>query len=82
MVIVNALIQNAYECQCCQEIQRCVDNLQSEDVLADTGASPSCVTHYPGFKINCLEKWSLRMAASKYRTISRRRYRRTGSEEA
>lgn len=59
-----------------------LDNLQSEDVLADTGAPPSCVTHHPGFRINCLEKWSVRMVASKYRTISRRRYRRTGSEEA
>ncbi|CAB4021612.1 Hypothetical predicted protein [Paramuricea clavata] len=78
-----ALLQNVYECQCCQEIPRCVDNLQSEDVLQDTGTPPSCVTHHPGFRVNCLEKWSLRMSASKYRTkICRRRYRQSGSEES
>ena len=66
------LIQNVYECQCCQEIWRCVDNIQSEDVLDHTGKPQSCVAHHSGFRITCLEKWSFRMAASKYRTISRR----------
>ena len=82
VIVIRQLVQNVYECQCCQESQRCVDNLHSEDVSQDTGTPPSCVTHHPGFRINCLEKWSLRMAASKYRTISRRRYRQSGSEEA
>ncbi|CAB3993634.1 Hypothetical predicted protein [Paramuricea clavata] len=43
-----ALLQNVYKCQCCQEIPRCINNLQSEDALQDTRTPPSSVTHHSG----------------------------------
>ncbi|XP_028394543.1 uncharacterized protein LOC114518750 [Dendronephthya gigantea] len=76
-----SLLQNVYEAQCCQEIDRCTKALCSDEVLQDVETPPTCVLHHPGFRINCLEKWSLRMAAPKYKTKSRRRYRQQGSEE-
>ena len=69
-----SLLQNAYEAQCCQEIERCTETLCSDEVLQDVETPPTCVLYHPGFRINCLEKWSLKMAVTKYRTKERRRY--------
>ena len=76
------MLQNVYEAQCCQDIKKCIEELQSDEVLQDVETPPSCITHHPGFRVNCLEKWSLRLSASKYKTKDRRRYRQSGSEEA
>ncbi|CAB3999985.1 Hypothetical predicted protein [Paramuricea clavata] len=76
-----SLLQNEYETQCCQEIDRCTKALSSDDVLQDVEIPPTCVLNHPGFRINCLEKWSLKMAVPKYKTKIGKRYRQQGSEE-
>jgi len=63
------------------EITKCVEACQREDVLADTdGKVPQCVTLHPGFRAVCLEKWSLKQSASKYKTRERVRYTQKGKE--
>ena len=74
-------MQNAYECQCCMEIEQCTHALDHEDVISETGQPPNCITAHPGFRPVCLERWSLRLAADKYRTKIKKKYRQTGSEE-
>ena len=57
--------------------------MHSDLVLQDLapGAELHCITEHPGFRPVCLEKWSLRMAADRFRTKSKERYRQKGSEE-
>lgn len=73
-------MENAYEMQCCREIAACIDVLKSDDVLEDLETPPDCITYHPGFAVNCLEKWTLRLAASKYKRKDRRKYSKTGSD--
>ena len=40
-----------------------------------------CITEHPGFQPVCLEKWSLRLAGSKYKTKAKQHYREKGNEE-
>ena len=40
-----------------------------------------CITQHPGFRPVCLERWSLRMAAWKYKTKGNERYRQQADEE-
>ena len=75
------LWQNALECQCCHEIEGCVQSLSSDLVLRELGSPPGCVTLHPGFGLFCLNRWSLRSAAAKYKTQDDRRYQKTGAEE-
>ena len=60
------LLQNANECQCCQEIDGCKESLNSELVLCEVNSTPNCVILHPGFYPVCLNRWSLRSAAAKY----------------
>ena len=39
------------------------------------------ITQHPGFRPVCLERWSLRMAAWKYKTKGNERYRQQADEE-
>lgn len=58
--------------------------MSSELVLQDLPEGTTtikCITDHPGFKPVCLEKWSLRMAAEKFRTKTKQRYQQTGTEE-
>ena len=45
------------------------------------GVELKCITQHPGFQPVCLEKWSLRLAAWKYKTKGKQRYRQSGNEE-
>jgi hypothetical protein len=69
-------LSNPNECLCCCEIEECAQALISEQVLNDVGqdAHLKCITEHPGFDPICLQKWSLRMAADKYRTKSKAKY--------
>ena len=69
-------MQNVYETQCCREIEKCVLALSAEDVLEDVEVPPSCIINHPGFRVNCLEKWTLRLAAGNYKKKDRRKYHR------
>lgn len=40
-----------------------------------------CITEHPGFRPVCLEKWSLRLAASKYKTKDKQQYKQKGNED-
>ncbi|XP_074634748.1 uncharacterized protein LOC141893248 isoform X2 [Acropora palmata] len=73
-------LQNPNEFQCCVEIEECVECLSSEMVIAEVGTKPNCVTQHPGFGQVCLQKWSLRLAAEKYKTRNKTKYRQTGTE--
>ncbi|KAK3745187.1 hypothetical protein QZH41_008384 [Actinostola sp. cb2023] len=77
-------LQNLSECYCCSELDGCVESLESDLVLQDfdDGTVPICITQHPGFNAVCLQKWSLRLAADKYRTRSKKAYKQTGSEES
>ena len=69
--------------QFCCEIDQCVEAaLNSELVLNELETPPECITQHPGFRTVCLDKWSQRLSAGKYKTRDRRRYRQNGSEEA
>lgn len=63
-------------------MEKCLEALEDDWVIEETRTPPECITLHPAFEKVCLEKWSLRLAASKYRTIDRRKYKQTGSEEA
>ena len=75
------LLQNSMECQCCREIPRCLDSLNSDLVLKEVKEPPECIVEHPGFRSVCLDRWSLRQAAAKYLMIDGRKYRQTGLEE-
>jgi len=61
----------------------CVEALTSELVINDLapGSEPICITQHPGFNPVCLQKWSLRLAADKYRTKGKKKYSQKGAEE-
>ena len=40
-----------------------------------------CITQHPGFNPVCLQKWSLRLAAGKFKKKGKPQYRQKGSEE-
>ena len=40
-----------------------------------------CIIEHPGFRPVCLEKWSLRLAASKYKTKEKQQYKQKGNED-
>ena len=78
------LLQNISECYCCQELEGCVKGLGSYLVVAEldpNAAALRCITEHPGFNPVCLQRWSLRLAADKYRTKGKQKYRQTGSED-
>jgi len=77
------LAQNISECYCCKELEPCGESLESDLVQQDVSpnASLKCVTEHPSFNPVCLQKWSLRMAASKFKTKGKQQYRQRGSEE-
>ncbi|KXJ04635.1 hypothetical protein AC249_AIPGENE26952, partial [Exaiptasia diaphana] len=58
------------------------ESLNSDLVLKEVRAVPKCITLHPGFNTICLDRWCLRMAASKYRIIDKKVYKQTGSENA
>ena len=76
------LLENVYECRCCSEIDQCVEALSSDLVMEVVEIPPLCVTLHPGFRSVCLDKWSLRSSAGKYKTKDKKRYRQSGSAEA
>ena len=53
----------------------------SEDVLLEVETLLPCVTLHPGFRVICLERWTLKQAADRYKTKLKKSYRQTGSEE-
>jgi len=60
-----------------------VESLTSEPVVQDLdeGTVLVCVTEHPVLNAVCLQKWSLRLAADKYRKKNKETYKQTGSEE-
>lgn len=77
------LLQNISECYCCKELEGCGESLETDLVQQDFSPNTSlnCVTDHPGFNPVCLQKWSLRMAAGKFKTKGKQQYRQKGSEE-
>lgn len=73
-------VDNAKECKCCTEIPQCMDALQDKWVI-ETGEELLCITQHPGFRAVCLERWSLKLAADKYKTLENKRYKNTGEEK-
>ena len=68
------LLQNISECYCCQELEGCCESLGSDMVQQDLNEDEAlkCITEHPGFRPVCLEKWSLRLTASKNKTKDKR----------
>ena len=77
------LLQNISECYCCSELEGCLESTKTDLVLLDIGVDVTlkCVTQHPGFNPVCLQKWSLRLAAGKFKTKGKQQYRQKGSEE-
>jgi hypothetical protein len=67
-------LQNLKECQCCHEIGGCRPALESELVVEEVREAPLCITLHPGFQTVCLNRWALRLAARKFKTIDGRKY--------
>lgn len=63
------------------EIEECVDCLNSDIVMQDVEVVPSCILEHPGFSSLCLDKWTLRFAATKLRTRKKQEYRQTSTED-
>ena len=63
-------LTNPWECVCCKQIDECMRSLESDQVVKDVGEETCLVriTEHPGFNPVCLQAWSLRMAADKYKT--------------
>ncbi|XP_015754353.1 PREDICTED: uncharacterized protein LOC107334001 [Acropora digitifera] len=78
------LLQNISECYCCQELDGCRESLESDIVRQDLQDDETlkCITEHPGFQPVCLEKWSLRLAALKYKTKAKQHYKQKGNEES
>jgi len=64
-------------------LEGCQDSKKSDLALEDIGTDVilKCVTEYQGIKPVCLQKWSLRLAAGKYKTKGKQAYHQTGSTE-
>jgi hypothetical protein len=67
-------LQNANECSCCQDMEKCVESLSDKWVPQDLETAPKCITLHPAFNTICLDRWSLRLASGKFRTIDKRSY--------
>ena len=78
-----AFIETPDELRCCAELEKCRESLESDIVLADfeAGTQLKCITDHPGFAPVCLEKWSLRMSAIKFKTKARKGYQQIGGNE-
>ena len=76
-------LTNISECYCCVELEGCQESLETEWVVQeiDSNDELKCVTDHPGFAPICLEKWSLRMAADRFKRKNKQRYRQTESEK-
>ena len=75
------LLQNEKECQCCQEIDGCIEAVNIDIVMQEANGVPQCIiTLHPGFECACLANWSLRLAGPKYRRMDKRKYK-IGSDE-
>ena len=52
--------------------------MNSDEVLSDLKAEgisdAKCITQHPGFNAVCLQKWSLKLAADRYKTKSKTKY--------
>ena len=69
-----AHLENENECMCRKDFDRCVDCLSDQWVLQEMTTSKKCITLHPGFSPDCLNRWSLRLFALKYRTINTKSY--------
>lgn len=58
-----------------------MESLESEQVSEEVGATPVCITLHPGFNAVCLNRWSLRSSAAKYKTMDGVKYRQLRTEE-
>ena len=63
------------------EIEECVDCLNSDIVIQEVEVVPSCILEHPGFSSLCLDKWTLRFAATKLRTRKKQEYHQTSTED-
>ena len=74
------MLQNEKESQCCQELDECIESLNSEMVLGEMKVVPKCITLHPAFNSVCLDIWSLQMAGPKFRKIDGRKYAKHDDE--
>lgn len=72
-------LQNPKEFQCCAEIDKCGVPIPRNGYQRG-GKQCNCVTLHPGFSQVCLQRWSLQLAADKYKTKNKTKYHQTGSE--
>ncbi|CAB4007485.1 Hypothetical predicted protein [Paramuricea clavata] len=80
------LLTNNSECYCCFEQEGCEEAMNREEVIQDLKAegvqNAKCVTQHPGFNPVCLQKWSLKMAADRYKTKDKSKYSQTSTENS
>ena len=61
-------IVKAEECQCCREINVCVNRMDC------CGQEIKCITDHPAFENGCLDRWVLRLAAMGLKTKTNKLY--------
>ena len=73
------LMQNAKECCCCQQIENCLEFIQT---FCKGNQEPlKCMIDHPSFPAVCLNRWSLDLAADNYKTRDGHVYKQSGSKE-
>ena len=59
-------------------MEGCEEAMNSEEVLQDLEAdgvqNAKCVTQHQGFNPVCMQKWSLKLDADKYKTKNKNKY--------
>ena len=63
------------------EIEECVEAINSDVIMQEVDVRPSCITTHPSFVNLCLDKWSLRFAATNLKTRKKQQYRQTSTED-
>ena len=68
------------EYSCSEEMEKYTKSV-SQEWMPQSMEDPKCMTLHPVFNSICLDRWSLRLASGKYRTIDKKCYQQTGSED-
>ena len=68
-------------CQCCTQIEECVDSFSSDIVLQDVEELPMCITMHLGFNSLCLDSLALHLAAAKLQIRKKEEYWQTSTQD-
>eukprot|EP00795_Rhopilema_esculentum_P015884 gene15885-7216_t len=77
-----AMLMNAMECYCCEELEGCITALNDPLVLNERPGEVGCITSHPGFEPCCLQPWVLRLTGQRFKRKDKLTYSKIKTEEA